>query len=265
MKNIKIKAASVLLMTGCLFAQAPLTAFCADGSSIAKAISLVEIGGSRLLFDESTGAWYDQAGNLLADASAPLQTALYEGKTYTVDLNKMQVSAADGGVNDELTALLPQYLAFRPLTVSAIDGQYLDELFGTETYEAAAAQIQQIVQSIPLTYRFSDSTELFYCEISLGSEVLGGMQYSIDANDYPEAVPWCNDGDSAGIQTAFTGMGDVNVNGRYEIADAILLARYIAEDAEAAVSSLGRELADMDGDSLLRAEDLVLVLRQLAD
>ena len=146
-----------------MFAQTPLTAFCTDGTSV-SADTRVQLGSETLYYSESTGKWYDADGKQLSDTTEPIQTALYEGAAYTVDLAQMQVLAADGTVNDELTALLPQYLAYRPLTVFAVDGQYIDDLIETDAYEAAAAQIQLIVQSVPLTYHFSDTTELFYCE-----------------------------------------------------------------------------------------------------
>ena len=126
------------------------------------------------------------------------------------------------------------------------------------------AQVQDITGKLPLTYRFSDSTEMFYCQILLDGEVLGGVQYSIDAGDAPEAVPWCNESAGLAVETAYTGLGDINVNGRNDIADAILLAQFLAEDAEAAVTSLGLELSDMNGDGLLRADDLCIILCELA-
>ena len=236
-----------------------------DSKPTEKTISRIQIGENSLLFDSQSGGWFTSAGSLLINQAEPVQTALYEGNTYTVDLARMQVFAADGTVNDELTALLPNYLAYRPLTVFAINGQYLDDLIGTDAYETAAAQIQLIVQSVPLTYHFSATTEPFYCEISLGSEVLGGIQYSIDAGDAPEAVPWCNESVGFTVETAYTGMGDVDVNGEVNVADAVKLARFLAEDAEAAVTSLGLELSDMNGDGLWRADDLSIILCGLAN
>ena len=208
-KTIRVKAEAVLLSAICMFAQTPLTAYCTDGTPI-SADTRVQLGSETLYYSESTGKWYDANGKQLTDTTEPVQTALYEGAAYTVDLAQMQVFAADGTVNDELTVLLPQYLAYKPLTVFAVDGQYLDDLIGTDAYEAAAVQIQLIVKSVPLTYHFSDTTEPFYCEISLGSEVLGGMQYSIDAGDSPEAVPWCNDSAGVSLETGSFLLGEVS-------------------------------------------------------
>ena len=229
-----------------------------------KTVSAVQFFDSRLLYDAQSGGWYTAAGSLLTDSTEPVQTALYEGVLYTVDLAAMQVTAADGSVNSELTALLPEYLAFRPVSVWAIDGQSLDDLIADEGAEAVWASVREITGTLPLTYRFSSTTEPFSCEISLCGEVVGGMQYSIDAGDAPEAVPWCSESAGCSVRTAYTGMGDLNLNGRNDIADAILLARFLAEDAEASVSQLGKELADMNGDGFLLADDLGLVLSALA-
>ena len=235
-----------------------------DSKQAEKIISRIQIGENSLLFDSQSGGWYTSAGSLLINQAEPVQTALYEGVVYTVDLEKMEVRSADGTVNSELTAVLPDYLAFRPVNVSEIDGKYIDDLIEADSTETVFAQVEEITGKLPLTYRFNETTELFYCEILLDGEVLGGIQYSIDAGDAPEAVPWCNDSVGLSVETAYTGMGDINVNGRNDIADAILLARFLAEDAEATVTSLGLELSDMNGDGFLRADDLSIVLRVLA-
>lgn len=235
-----------------------------DSKQAEKIISRIQIGENSLLFDSQSGGWYTSAGSLLINQAEPVQTALYEGVVYTVDLEKMEVRSADGVINSELTAVLPNYLAFRPVNVSEIDGKYIDDLIEADSTETVFAQVEEITGKLPLTYRFNETTELFYCEILLDGEVLGGIQYSIDAGDAPEAVPWCNDSVGLSVETAYTGMGDINVNGRNDIADAILLARFLAEDAEATVTSLGLELSDMNGDGFLRADDLSIVLRVLA-
>lgn len=259
MKKKPLCNAAAVLAALCLPAQ-PLPASC----ECVSADLCVQFGSSLLYYSQEACAWYDAAGSLLTDSTEPVQTALYEGAVYTVDLAGMQVTAADGSVNGELTALLPEYLAFRPVSVWEIDGQALDELIAAEDSEAVWAKVREITGTLPLTYRFSSTTEPFYCEISLCGEVIGGMQYSIDAGDTPEAVPWCNENAGCSVKTAYTGMGDLNLNGRNDIADAILLARFLAEDAEAYVSQLGKELADMNSDGFLLADDLGLVLSALA-
>lgn len=58
--------------------------------------------------------------------------------------------------------------------------------------------------------------------------------------------------------------GDLNIDGSVSIADAILLARYLAEDSEAPVMPAGRQNAELDGDTLLTAADLSELMRLIA-
>lgn len=58
--------------------------------------------------------------------------------------------------------------------------------------------------------------------------------------------------------------GDVNCDSYVNIADAVLLARFIAEDAEAPVSVRGRENAELDGEDGLTAADNAVLLEMLA-
>ena len=59
-------------------------------------------------------------------------------------------------------------------------------------------------------------------------------------------------------------MGDVDQNGKVEIADAILLARWLAEDKEITVTAEGLAAADLTGDSLVTADDQAKLLCRLA-
>ncbi|MBQ5334446.1 MAG: hypothetical protein J6Z45_00705 [Oscillospiraceae bacterium] len=57
--------------------------------------------------------------------------------------------------------------------------------------------------------------------------------------------------------------GDVDQNGKVEIADAIMLARWLAEDP-ITVTAGGLTAADLTGDGLVTSEDAVSLLRRLA-
>ena len=59
-------------------------------------------------------------------------------------------------------------------------------------------------------------------------------------------------------------IGDVDVNGDVNIADAVLLARFLAEDAEAPVSAQGKLNADVDESGDVEATDLSKLLMILA-
>ena len=63
---------------------------------------------------------------------------------------------------------------------------------------------------------------------------------------------------------AAKGSGDVDENGSVQIADAILLARYIAEDTDITVTTQGLLNADMNGDEAVNADDAAALLSWLA-
>ena len=58
--------------------------------------------------------------------------------------------------------------------------------------------------------------------------------------------------------------GDLNQDGSADVADAVLLARYLASDAEAAVTDQGLANADTDGDGRVRDDDLTVLLKRIA-
>ena len=58
--------------------------------------------------------------------------------------------------------------------------------------------------------------------------------------------------------------GDVNCDGSVDVADAVLLARMLTEDAEAVVTDEGRDNADCDLDRALTTEDVSYILMKIA-
>ena len=66
------------------------------------------------------------------------------------------------------------------------------------------------------------------------------------------------------VSAAATGSGDVDENGRVEIADAILLARWMAEDTDITVTAQGLLNADLTGDGQVTTDDSAKLLRNLA-
>ena len=58
--------------------------------------------------------------------------------------------------------------------------------------------------------------------------------------------------------------GDVDCSGTVDVSDVVLLARYLAEDAEAHVSDAGKRNADCDGKAGLSSDDSVMILRYIA-
>lgn len=66
-------------------------------------------------------------------------------------------------------------------------------------------------------------------------------------------------------QVITTNPGDVNNDGKVDVSDIILLARYVAEDPEIApLSETGKQNADCDGESNITAGDVAKIARVLA-
>ena len=66
------------------------------------------------------------------------------------------------------------------------------------------------------------------------------------------------------VSAAAKGSGDVDCNGKVEIADAILLARWLAEDKDITVTTAGLDDADLNGDGQVTADDQAKLLGWLA-
>lgn len=58
--------------------------------------------------------------------------------------------------------------------------------------------------------------------------------------------------------------GDCNLDGQVDVSDAVLLARFCAEDTEAAITKEGRDLADVDDDGKITPDDTIRLLRIIA-
>ena len=75
-----------------------------------------------------------------------------------------------------------------------------------------------------------------------------------------------DDGTLAIFPVCDFGTGDMDENGTANIGDAVLLARYLAEDsAVTQPTPNGKSLADMDGDGTLDSSDLAALLMLLAN
>ena len=65
-------------------------------------------------------------------------------------------------------------------------------------------------------------------------------------------------------QNAIAVAGDLNIDGKVTVADAVMLARVIAEDATVTVTDAGLLNADLNASGAPDQEDLTLILKQLA-
>ena len=58
--------------------------------------------------------------------------------------------------------------------------------------------------------------------------------------------------------------GDVNMDGTVDVSDAVLLARFCAEDTAAVMTKEGLNAADCNADNLITNEDVIFILRIIA-
>lgn len=58
--------------------------------------------------------------------------------------------------------------------------------------------------------------------------------------------------------------GDANCDNNVDVADAVLVARFVAEDNEADISEQGKQNADMNRDGNLTGDDVIAILRKIA-
>ncbi len=65
-------------------------------------------------------------------------------------------------------------------------------------------------------------------------------------------------------QNALAAAGDVNLDCAVDVSDAVLLARYCAEDAKAEITASGKQNADVTGDGEITQEDVTEILKVIA-
>ena len=69
---------------------------------------------------------------------------------------------------------------------------------------------------------------------------------------------------SSSTQNTEADWGNVNCTGQVDVADAVLLARFVAEDSEANVSAQGKINADVTHDGDLTGDDTIKILKYIA-
>ncbi len=65
-------------------------------------------------------------------------------------------------------------------------------------------------------------------------------------------------------QNALAAAGDVNLDCAIDVSDAVLTARYLAEDKAAKITDQGLQNADADGDGSVTTDDITALLKQIA-
>ena len=129
----------------------------------------------------------------------------------------------------------------------------LSALTGTVSYSVLAALTEQGL----LDEQYLDALTLTRDEV---------LALSVDRNTSvaPDHYFIYDGSDAPGTEVIPSGSGDVDCNGSVTIADAVMLARFLAEDSEVTVSAQGKQNAELDGAQGLTSDDLSALLEKLA-
>lgn len=65
-------------------------------------------------------------------------------------------------------------------------------------------------------------------------------------------------------QNALAAAGDINLDSTIDVSDAVLLARFCAEDSEAVITAQGKQNADLDYDGSITGQDVITILKMIA-
>ena len=152
-------------------------------------------------------------------------------------------------------------------------GEYLPDYFDREKVESWLAEnrpgytvTEYILESeLPqgiiktfTTYRITADHELSYAEqFTLAADIYEGTGirpgiWSFE--DIQEALG----------QNALAIAGDANLDCAIDVSDAVLTARYLAEDKTAKITDQGLQNADADGDGSVTTDDITAILKQIA-
>ena len=133
-----------------------------------------------------------------------------------------------------------------------------------QAYEAERAYLDLLADSGKY-----DLTRPFW---GTGVRYMGGGVLYDEANIVTKRFSADYDGEAAlvlpdtdPVRGAVQPIGDINGDGWLSVADAIMLARFIAEDAGSGITQQGTAEADLDLDGAVTGLDLVILLERIAD
>lgn len=121
------------------------------------------------------------------------------------------------------------------------------------------------VTGAEFTNSTTDSSSTAYLSAS-GTNVSVEAVYEVGAEpaDPPKTTESQQTTQTTATTTGNGMLGDVNEDKSIDVADAVLLARFVAEDSEANVSSQGKQNADVNRNGNPDSEDVVTILKYIA-
>ena len=178
---------------------------------------------------------------------------------------KAEFVITNGADTQRLTADAPlEKGAWSKITVQLFDGKGTLMINGTEAAAGAVSLTPNDVlgasenDSANIGKGFKgavDYVNLYFKPTAEPDTVYSGSEEADDTDPVPGTEP----------QPGETGLrGDVDCNGNVNVADAVLLARFLAEDSEATVSVQGKRNAEVTDDGDVTTDDNTKILEYLA-
>ena len=274
MKKFRILTAlSALALTGSLLA-APFSVTAAV--KIPRVYRYYAFGAMKyLLYDTKNQNWYNETGDALSVTQTDRQQVRFQGEIYTADFEEMKVYNAE---NEEVPAL-SDFLAESmqqgkdALSICLAENGEITEMLPKNVVKPVYMQAADLSNPKQDYFSFAFSVngteEGSYAWSSLQKSTEKIMKDGLDPDavtfDQPEywhieTIVAC----SVSTLESYTDTGDVNLDGKFTVADSVLTARAAAEDETAKISELGISLADMDEDGELTVLDVTESLKALA-
>ena len=234
----------------CLAATALTSAAFAEKNA-PKRIYHALIGKGGVLYDASADRWYDYLGD-------PIETAeweIVEGGGYTGDVKTHKIYK-DGKEVPALSEMAEDMLTMEVFSFGVFNNEQIIE--GTPE-DALAAKMRA---SLPERRVLSLEKDAMTVVIFTGWRPTIQQTYKFDGN-YKYTGSETHHFGEIGIES-YSGSGDINLDGKLTVSDAILLARVSAEDKNVKLSALARTLTDITQDGITNNADVTNILASLA-
>lgn len=212
-----------------------------------------ENDGVALFYDAISGRWYDSNGEDYVPVQQTSFTTHYYGTPYRIEASDTGYTVLDeaGTVDADLSAAIDDMMQS---AASCVAFEYLDDAdypFPT---------------SIPVSFRFDPK----YFAVS--AYLFDDIWVSYVNHETADMAATEVDADGNCVTTAnyllygkpYTAAGDLNLDAACSISDAILSARFVAEDAQLTLPALSAVLADANSDSVVDAQDTNFLLHKIA-
>ena len=196
-------------------------------------------------------SFYSISGNL----STGKGTMTYNGLTLTQCL-KMESATSISFTTSSAATLT---VVIKDGTTFKVDGSTVD-------IPADGVYTAQIPAGAHTIAKGSGSSNIFYMAVATaGSEQppvsTEATTTTTTVTETTEAVSTTVSSEEVAVNTK---AGDVDCSGDVNVADAVLLARFCAEDKEITVSAQGKANANVNGDDAVNNDDLTVILEYLA-